>query len=790
MNRALRPAAAALLAVSVLTVPAAPADISPLDLPDRPIGWLALPDDSILAQPAPAREGILRICAEMGWAEREYRLRAALQERPRVTDPRLRARERSRIARLAVRAGRDGEAVLWIERIGAEEPFFSAAAALAELRLGRTEAGAARLERVLEEGGFDAPAADLLRYRLAGALGMSGETDRSIALYRSLAADRESRFRSSSRREAARLLFDSGDAGDALDLLREGYGASLADLTDRDLLSRAARYERGRGRNANAAALWSRLLETWPGDRRAREAYRVLLAMQEEGKTERNERLPLLGARASARSGRTDEALRILAPLLALPESDPLAGEAALEAGRALYEAGRFREALRRVLPLSAGEGASAREALLYVARCRKKSGEWRESIESYREYTRRYPSSSIAPEAGWEIAWRLRLAGENAEAADAFADLERLFPRSDYAVRAPLYRSFCLAATGRAGEAFQALEKMTGGGGGGKDREDALFWRAEALADRGEKEGAEEVYREVAEEYAETYYGIRAASRIGLRTVLPPPVGRGGDDPLLRWIRSWHGGAKGTEPDTNLLILYRDLGENDEARREANRLRKRHENDPEALLGIARECRRLGLFDRAIPCARRIQALAEKKGENALVPELLALIYPLGYLDRVEEAIRPYRVFGPFLVLALMRQESWFHEEAHSPADARGLLQVLPSTGRRIARALGEPDDFPSEELFRADRNIRYGLWYLQSLIDRYDGDLAVVASAYNAGEGMADLWRAGLTPGEPGGYIERLHFSETRDYVKRALAGYWIYRYLYQNIASELYQ
>jgi len=115
--------------------------------------------------------------------------------------------------------------------------------------------------------------------------------------------------------------------------------------------------------------------------------------------------------------------------------------------------------------------------------------------------------------------------------------------------------------------------------------------------------------------------------------------------------------------------------------------------------------------------------------------PEITVESYPVEY----EDLIRNYASqngIPPAYPAAVILAESSYRPEVVSHADARGLMQLLPSTGEWIAGKYDE--DFSEEALFDPETNIKYGCWYLGFLMDRYDGDIRCASSAYHAGRGM----------------------------------------------------
>lgn len=136
--------------------------------------------------------------------------------------------------------------------------------------------------------------------------------------------------------------------------------------------------------------------------------------------------------------------------------------------------------------------------------------------------------------------------------------------------------------------------------------------------------------------------------------------------------------------------------------------------------------------------------------------------------------------------VYAIMRKESDYHPFAVSRADARGLLQLIPSTSAQVAKRLGEKT-FP-DQLFDPETNIRQGVAYLGDLLHRFRGQEALAAGAYNAGAGAMMRWcnRWGHRPLDE--LIELITYDQAREYIKRVLGIYARYRHLYDDHPLEL--
>ncbi len=140
-----------------------------------------------------------------------------------------------------------------------------------------------------------------------------------------------------------------------------------------------------------------------------------------------------------------------------------------------------------------------------------------------------------------------------------------------------------------------------------------------------------------------------------------------------------------------------------------------------------------------------------------------------------------------PFLVAALIRQESEFNVRVISHANAYGLMQLLPSTGRQLARHFGIKR-FSSGQLLLADRNIQLGTYFFHNLLNSYGGQTEIALASYNAGPGRANLWRTWGPFREPAEFIETVPFHETRGYIQLVLRNADVYRRLYQGVVPDV--
>jgi soluble lytic murein transglycosylase len=281
-------------------------------------------------------------------------------------------------------------------------------------------------------------------------------------------------------------------------------------------------------------------------------------------------------------------------------------------------------------------------------------------------------------------------------------------------------------------------------------------FWAGEAASELGRMDDARRWY-EAAAAYPATFYGQLASQRIG-RDLVPPAV-------ALLVIPAAKREAFEAKETVQAVRLLGALGQARLQDLFVARLRQDAQDlaDYRLLIDLANEQNRQDLALRTAKAARRHNY------------ELHPLLYPQRSLP-----------IGPApetaLVLAVMRQESEFYPKARSPVGALGLMQLMPATARQTAQRMGLP--FNRDRLTDdPDYNVRLGQAYLDELLDRFGGSYILALAAYNAGPSRATSWIAlHGDPRDPSvdpiDWIERVPFSETRNYIQRILESLVVYR------------
>jgi soluble lytic murein transglycosylase len=291
-----------------------------------------------------------------------------------------------------------------------------------------------------------------------------------------------------------------------------------------------------------------------------------------------------------------------------------------------------------------------------------------------------------------------------------------------------------------------------------------ARYWRARAQ-ERSGIAGFEAEYEAIARQAPLSYYGFRAARR----------------------VRTTEGASRNPIPRGSAAIGERDLarprilleaGLVVEALAELDRLFSRARGLADRLV-LAQLYAEAGNFNR--PQRLMVDAYGARLA-GMPAPEDLDVwwhAWPIPFTNPFREvAARGVRV-EPGLVYAVMREESGYRPEALSVVGARGLLQIMPETGDRLARreALSS---FAHDDLFVPQINIRLGSSYLAQFMERFEGRTSAVIASYNAGPEAVSRWIE-EGPVSDDEWVEAIPYDQTRGYVKRVLRSLHVYRVLY---------
>ncbi len=373
-----------------------------------------------------------------------------------------------------------------------------------------------------------------------------------------------------------------------------------------------------------------------------------------------------------------------------------------------------------------------------------------------------RYPESDVAAEMVWDRGWSAEGGGRFDEALGHYAALAEAARTHSLAGRARMRMGQIHIGRGRYERAAEVYEAYLDDFPDGRRWEEASYWAAWSRLRAGDEAGARARLERLRREEPFSYYAVMAAELLGEPYQVRVPAG---EAPVVPgWL------TRGLER----LDALAAAGLEEAAEAEVERLEARAEGSAQVTLGLAE-----ALIERG----RTIEGINlgwGLRGDGYPWDARLArVVYPFPAREMVEREARE-RGVDPMMMAALIRQESAFDEDIVSHAGAIGLMQVMPPTGRELARVHG-PEGFQPESLETGEVNLHLGTAYFVEMSARYDGDLPLILSAYNAGPTRATRWRRYPEAGDWLRFTERIPFEETRGYVKNVRRNLGVYRELY---------
>jgi len=240
-------------------------------------------------------------------------------------------------------------------------------------------------------------------------------------------------------------------------------------------------------------------------------------------------------------------------------------------------------------------------------------------------------------------------------------------------------------------------------------------------------------------------------------------------------------------DPRTVRGNAFWELGLYTEASEEFESLRNDIKQDAASSYRLMNHLVSLGLYRTAAYSSRQILDLANLDDAGTFTAPIYFnhIRFGIFFKDSVLKAAQE-KGFHPLFLFSVLRQESLFDRSVRSAAGARGLMQIMPTTGAEIHAQLGIPLDYTSDDLYRPVISIQFGAHYLSRLRNYFNGNLVLTLAGYNGGPGNANIWN-GLSNGDTDLFIEAIRYDETRQYVKTISEIMHIYRRLYEGGATQ---
>jgi soluble lytic murein transglycosylase len=302
-----------------------------------------------------------------------------------------------------------------------------------------------------------------------------------------------------------------------------------------------------------------------------------------------------------------------------------------------------------------------------------------------------------------------------------------------------------------------------------------ALYWMGRA-AEQSQQSEAQEHYTKLCQRHRFTYYCQLARERMKTSPIpdASPDVAVASDEPQ----KNGETAATGvTRADIAQQTAYRraielkTLGLDADAAQEVAVLTDRYSRDPDALVALSTMLSEVGAYHQALRLARaRFRDQLERTG-GTFAPSLWNVAYPTGLLPTIK--LQGAKGVDPYLIAAIIREESQYDVKAVSRVGAIGLMQVMPATANNVAQRVGLPA-VRREDLFDQETNIRIGVRYVEQLMEQFSGNVVYTIASYNAGPLAVGNWIAQNRGQGQDEFVELIPYQETRQYVKRVLRAY----------------
>jgi len=366
------------------------------------------------------------------------------------------------------------------------------------------------------------------------------------------------------------------------------------------------------------------------------------------------------------------------------------------------------------------------------------------ESVRYYQKIVEKFPDGRHVKDALWRIAWRLYREKKYQMALDLFLGQRDRFRESEYRLAVMYWSARCQELLGRTPEAIAQ-------------------------------------YQESIQRFPHHFYGQMAEKRL---EVLKPGVPIENPTTVKTDVSSRETAVDAMVSGQKLIETWprvKALVSMQLFELAGKELTRSHlyGSSPSIDFQVARFFYLDNNFSLSIQRLRRLLPNYTELAYASLPEEVWQMFYPIDFQAAVSREAQHEQI-DPYLVLGLIRQESIFNPRALSAANAHGLMQLLPSTARKVAREMRIPQP-SAARLQDPDLNIRIGTRYFADLLKQFGGQEDKALASYNAGERRVESWLSEGDYADSAEFIETIPFTETRNYVKIIYRNYWFYRKLY---------
>ena len=425
-------------------------------------------------------------------------------------------------------------------------------------------------------------------------------------------------------------------------------------------------------------------------------------------------------------------------------------------------------------------------EVLMQIARAYRNLNNFDEADKWYNDHIRHFPSNAKTQEILWLRAWRNEEKNHFKSAASIYRRV--LHTKGKRTEEAHLRYALCFYRQQQYDSAIVALTNFQKKYPQSSYLWAGMFWQGKCQLARGKPEEAHNIWSNISRLDPTDYYAHRARQLMGdsisglAVTNALLNAGVTSEEKARQWLDSISPSSKKKLTDKDSMDLRRGaalltVGLPLQASFFLENIESNYHGNLVLQYDLAKAYTMAGSQALAFRVSRRLAWRIPVEHRADIPVQVKAQLFPPFYSSVISENAARFGV-DPFLVSAVIRQESIFDMNIVSPAGAVGLMQIMPYTGSDIASKLKET--FAVDSLYNYAYNIRFGTFYLRKLLDQFKGDHVMVLCSYNAGPHNAVRWHERNKNLEYDLFIEDIGFLETRGYVKKVMANYWTYKAL----------
>lgn len=475
------------------------------------------------------------------------------------------------------------------------------------------------------------------------------------------------------------------------------------------------------------------------------------------------------------------EAIEELKKFLARHPSSPHRRDARLKLGIAQVRLKLYDQARVTFHELAAEQGERSDEATVWLARVYLRQGEGEKLLELCRTLHKR----KLSPEQKGQInvfggVW-LEDQSRFDEAIVKYRRAAKSGEPASQRAEARWREGWVFYRTARYREAINAWQQIVDQKGSDLEPQ-ALYWIARSYG-HVEAAKSQAVFTRLCQQFPHTYYCQLVRDRGGVLNVSQTeqehvPVSTFSTRPVAESVavlaQDNHARNRADIEQQSAYrraVELRALGLEQHAVRELAALTDRYGRDAEALAALSIMLNEVGAYHHALRLVRsRFREKLERTG-GEIADGLWRVAYPTGLIPTIQ--LSAVKGVDPFLVAAIIREESQYDWKAVSRVGAIGLMQVMPATANAVAQQHRLPP-ISREDLFDQEMNIRIGVRYVEQLLTQFSGNLVQTIAAYNAGPIVVKNWADTYRGRSEDEFVELIQYQETRQYVKRVLRSY----------------